>query len=230
MKISVIIPVFNEEKYVKKIIDKVSSINIEKEIIVVDDGSSDNSLSIIENINIQNLKIIKNEKNYGKGYSIKEALKHVKNNIIIIQDADLEYDPNDYFKLLEPFRRKDVFVVYGSRFLGIKRIILNKGLNYNFRAIVNLFLTFLFNIINNQRITDVHTCYKVFDSKIIPQLDLKENGFSFCPEFSTKVSKLGYKIYEVPVSYKPRSKTEGKKISFLDGFHAIRTLIRFKFF
>lgn len=230
MKISVIIPVYNEERYIEKIISIVNSINIEKEIIVVDDGSNDNSLKIVKSLKYENLKILENFKNYGKGYSIRNGLKHVNNEIVIIQDADLEYDPNDYFKLIEPFKKKNISVVYGSRFLGIKRIILNKGINYNFRSLINLGLTLLFNFLYNQKITDVHTCYKVFDSKIIPFLNLKENGFSFCPEFSAKVCKLGYNIYEVPISYNPRSKSEGKKITFLDGFRAIKAIIKFKFF
>ena len=230
MKISVIIPVYNEERYVEEIISRVHIVNIEKEIIVVDDGSNDNSLKIIKSLKFKNLKIIENSKNYGKGYSIRSGLKYVSNQIVIIQDADLEYDPNDYFKLIEPFKTNNISIVYGSRFLGIKRIILNKGINYNFRALINLSLTFLFNFFYNQKITDVHTCYKVFDSKIIPYLNLKENGFSFCPEFSAKVCKLGYKIHEVPISYNPRSKSEGKKITFLDGFYAIKAIIKFKFF
>ena len=230
MKISVIIPVYNEERYVEEIISRVHIVNIEKEIIVVDDGSNDSSLRIIKSLKFKNLKIIENSKNYGKGYSIRNGLKYVSNQIVIIQDADLEYDPNDYFKLIEPFKTNNISIVYGSRFLGIKRIILNKGINYNFRALINLGLTFLFNFFYNQKITDVHTCYKVFDSKIIPYLNLKENGFSFCPEFSAKVCKLGYKIYEVPISYNPRSKSEGKKITFLDGFYAIKAIIKFKFF
>jgi len=230
MNISVIIPVYNEEKYVAEIINRVNKIDIDKEIIAVNDGSTDRSLEIIKNIKINNLKIIDNEKNNGKGYAIKSALKYVTKEIVIIQDADLEYDPIDYYKLVEPFKEKNISIVYGSRFLNKKIFILKKGINYNFRALVNIGLTKIFNILNNQKITDLHTCYKAFNSEIIPQLKLKENGFSFCPEFSTKISNLGHKIYEVPISYNPRSKSEGKKISFIDGFHAIRTLVKFRFF
>ena len=230
MNISVIIPLYNEEKSIEKIIKKVNKINIEKEIIVVNDGSTDRSLKIIKKLRIKNLKIINNKKNKGKGYAIRCALKYITKDIVVIQDADLEYDPSDYFKLLEPFKKKNLSIVYGSRFLNKKFFILKKGINYNFRSILNRILTFMFNILNNQKITDAHTCYKLIDSKIIPKLKLVENGFSFCPEFSTKVSKLGYKIYEVPISYNPRSKSEGKKISYIDGFQAIRTLVKFRFF
>lgn len=230
MKISVIIPIYNEEQYVEKIISKVNSVNIEKEVIVVDDGSTDNSLKIIKNLQFKNFKIISNTQNHGKGYSIRVALKYINNQIIIIQDGDLEYDPNDYFKLIEQFKKNNVHVVYGSRFLGTKRFILHKGINYNFRALVNLCLTILFNKLYNQNISDLHTCYKAFDRKIISKLNLEEDGFSFCPEFSAKVSKLGYKIHEVLVSYNPRSKSQGKKINFFDGFRAIKAIVKYKLF
>lgn len=230
MKISVIIPIFNEERYIEKIIAKVSKVNIEKEIIIVNDGSTDTSLRILKKLKFKNLKIISNSQNYGKGYSIRVALKYVNNKIIIIQDADLEYDPNDFFKLIQPFKKGNVNVVYGSRFLGIKRFIFKRGINYNFRAFMNLCLTSLFNILYNQKITDLHTCYKVFDRSIISQLNLEEDRFSFCPEFSAKISKLGYKIHEVLVSYNPRSKSEGKKITFVDGLYAIKAIMKYKIF
>jgi dolichol-phosphate mannosyltransferase len=230
MNVSVIIPVYNEERYIRHIIEAVNSIKIDKEIIIIDDGSTDKSLKIVKEINFNNLVLLSNDKNMGKGFSIRKALKYVKNEIIIIQDADLEYDPNDYYKLLEPFKNKNISVVYGSRFLGIKRIIYSKGINYNFRALINLILTKIFNFLNDQKITDAHTCYKVFRKELLKDLNLKEKGFSFCPEFSTKISVLGHKIHEVPISYNPRSKKEGKKIAFSDGFQAIRTLLQYRFF
>ncbi len=230
MNISVIIPVYNEERYIYKIIQKVHKIEIKKEIIIVNDGSTDNTLKILNNINLNNLRIIHNQQNKGKGHAIRTALKFVKNDIIIIQDADLEYDPSDYLKLLEPFKLENKIVVYGSRFLEKKIFDLKKSFNHNFRYIVNKALTFFFNILNNQSITDAHTCYKVFPKEIIPSLNLVEDGFSFCPEFSTKVVKLGFKIYEVPISYYSRSKEEGKKITYKDGFDVIRALIKHRYF
>lgn len=230
MNISVIIPVYNEENYINEIIKKVNNIKINKEIIVINDGSTDSTKQKLKQINVDKIKIINNEVNNGKGYAIKCALKYVKNDIVIIQDADLEYDPSDYPKLIKPFIERNVSVVYGSRFLEKKVFDVKKGFNYNFRYIINRSLTLLFNILNNQKLTDTLTCYKVFRSEIIKDLNLVERGFSFDPEFSTKVVKLGYEIYEVPISYKPRSKLEGKKIAFSDGFSVIRTLFKYKFF
>tara|TARA_B100000795_G_scaffold263343_1_gene242396 strand:- start:1180 stop:1884 length:705 start_codon:yes stop_codon:yes gene_type:complete len=230
VSISVIIPVYNEENYINEIIKKVNEVKIKKEIIVINDGSTDCTKKKLKKIRINNLKIINNKVNKGKGHAIRCALKYVKNDIVIIQDADLEYNPSDYIKLIKPFMKKKVSVVYGSRFLEKKVFGIEKGLNHNYRYIINRFLTLIFNILNKQKLTDAHTCYKVFRSKIIKKLNLVEKGFSFCPEFSTKVVKLGYKIYEVPISYTPRSKLEGKKISYKDGFHAIRALIKFRFF
>ena len=230
MDISVIIPVYNEARYIKKIISKVDNLKIKKEIIVVNDGSTDNTLEILHKIKSNNLIIINNDINKGKGHAIKNALRHVKNKIVIIQDADLEYDPSDYPNLIKPFNYMDRVVVYGSRFLNKKTFNLKKGFNHNFRYIINKGLTYLFNILNRQSITDAHTCYKVFPREIIPKLNLIENGFCFCPEFSTKVIKLGYKIYEVPISYVSRSKEEGKKITYRDGFLVIRSLFKYRFF
>ena len=229
MSISIIIPVYNEEMYVEEIIRRVNSIKIEKEIIVINDGSTDKSLEKLNNLKIDNLKIIDNHTNKGKGFSINCALKYVTKKFVIIQDADLEYDPNDYLNLIKPFKTNNKIVVYGSRFLGKKVFNINKTFNHNFRYIINRGLTFLFNILNEQNITDAHTCYKVFPSEIISQLNLVENGFSFCPEFSTKIVKLGYRIFEVPISYSPRSKSEGKKITYIDGFFVIKSLFKYKF-
>ena len=228
MSISIIIPVYNEERYIEEIIRRISLVKIEKQIIVVNDGSTDNSLEILKNIKIDNLKIIDNSTNKGKGFAIKSALKYVTNEYVIIQDADFEYNPSDYPILLKPFLSNDKIVVYGSRFLNKKVYNIKKGFNHNFRYIINRGLTFLFNILNKQNITDAHTCYKVFPREIIPILNLVENGFSFCPEFSTKVVKLGYRIFEVPISYSPRSKLDGKKITYIDGFIVVKSLFKYK--
>ena len=200
MDISVIIPVYNEEKYIDEIIKKVNLVKIKKEIIVINDGSTDSTIQKLEKINLTNLKIINNNLNKGKGHAIQSGLRYVNNDIVIIQDADLEYDPSDYPNLLKPFSFEERIVVYGSRFLNKKTFDFKKGFNHNFRYIINKGLTFLFNILNNQSITDAHTCYKVFPKEVISKIKLVEDGFSFCPEFSTKIVKLGYKIFEVPIS------------------------------
>ena len=230
MDISVIIPVYNEDKYITKIIEKVNDLKIKKEIIVVNDGSTDKTIQELKKINLSNLKVIDNNINKGKGHAIRSGLKYVNNDIVIIQDADLEYDPVDYFNLIKPFNNMDKIVVYGSRFLGKKTFDLRRGLNHNFRYVVNKGLTYLFNILNSQSITDAHTCYKVFPKNIISKIDLVENDFCFCSEFSTKVVKLGYKIYEVPISYTSRSKAEGKKITYKDGLLVIKSYFKYKFF
>ena len=230
MDISVIIPVYNEEKYIDEIIKKVNLVKIKKEIIVINDGSTDSTIQKLEKINLTNLKIINNNLNKGKGHAIQSGLRYVNNDIVIIQDADLEYDPSDYPNLLKPFSSEERIVVYGSRFLNKKTFDFKKGFNHNFRYIINKGLTFLFNILNNQSITDAHTCYKVFPKEIISKIKLVEDGFSFCPEFSTKIVKLGYKIFEVPISYSSRSKKEGKKITYMDGFHVIKSFFKHRLF
>lgn len=230
MDISVIIPVYNEEKYIDEIIKKVNLVKIKKEIIVINDGSTDSTIQKLEKINLTNLKIINNNLNKGKGHAIQSGLRYVNNDIVIIQDADLEYDPSDYPNLLKPFSFEERIVVYGSRFLNKKTFDFKKGFNHNFRYIINKGLTFLFNILNNQSITDAHTCYKVFPKEVISKIKLVEDGFSFCPEFSTKIVKLGYKIFEVPISYSSRSKKEGKKITYRDGFLVIKSLFKHRLF
>ena len=230
MDISVIIPVYTEEKYIAEIIKKVNLVKIKKEIIVINDGSTDSTIQKLEKINLTNLKIINNNLNKGKGHAIQSGLRYVNNDIVIIQDADLEYDPSDYPNLIKPFSFEERIVVYGSRFLNKKTFDFKKGFNHNFRYIINKGLTFLFNILNNQSITDAHTCYKVFPKEVISKIKLVEDGFSFCPEFSTKIVKLGYKIFEVPISYSSRSKKEGKKITYRDGFLVIKSLFKHRLF
>lgn len=229
MKITVIIPCFNEEKTINKIIEKINQLEIDKEIIVVDDCSDDNSLNLLEKL--KKLKqinvLIKNEKNNGKGFCIKKAKDFISGDIIIIQDADLEYDPNDYFKLIEPIKNNITNVVYGSRVLKKNRYNNNNFISF-IRIFANHFLTELSNIINKQNLTDAHTCYKVLRSDLFKKIHLCENGFSFCPEITTKLSNLNEKIIEVPISYIGRNYDEGKKIKISDGFKAILTLIKYK--
>ena len=230
--VSIVIPVFNEEKFIKKLLEKVNSVKkINKEIIIINDGSTDDTYKIIKK-NCKNLynKLINIRKNRGKGYACRKGIKKASGDIIVIQDADLEYNPNNYLRLLNPILKNNFKVVYGSRVLKGGRRIRPKTLAFSIRIFANHFLTFLSNLINNQRLTDAHTCYKVFSSEIIKKINLRENGFNFCPEVTTKISKLNIEIKEVPVDYYGRTVEEGKKIQFFDGFRAIYCLFKYRLF
>ena len=227
--LTIIIPVYNETSTITEILQKVINVNIDKQIIVVDDYSTDNSKEKILIMKNKIDEIIFHEKNLGKGAAIKSAQKFVKGKYVIIQDADLEYDPSDYEKLIEPLKNKQNKVVYGSRVLGKKRYTL-KNFSSLSRIFFNHCLTILSNTLNNQNLTDAHTCYKVFDADIFKKFNLEEKKFGFCPEVTTKVSKLGYQISEIPITYKGRSYKQGKKIKFIDGIKAIIVLIKYRFF
>jgi len=230
--ISIIIPVYNEESSIKKILLKIKKVKkLNKEIILIDDGSSDRTRVVITNeCNGLYNKTIFLKKNFGKGFALRKGFAIAKGNIIIIQDADLEYDPKDYLKLIQPIISSNAEVVYGSRVLiGAKRSRPDL-IDTKIRMFANHFLTFLSNILNNQKLTDAHTCYKVFKKKILKNIILKENGFNFCPEFTAKVSHLGIKIIEVPVSYYGRTHEEGKKIFFIDGLRAIWAIFKYNLF
>ena len=232
MLISIIIPVFNEERTIKDILIKINKINnLNKEIIIIDDCSTDLTHQIISK-ECKNLysKIIYLDKNYGKGYALRKGFEIATGDIIIIQDADLEYNPNDYHKLLDPIINHSSAVVYGSRVMpgGIR--VRPKSIDTYFRVLANNFLTTLSNLFNNQMLTDAHTCYKVFKRNLLVKIVLKENRFGFCPEFTAKISRLGIKIKEVPISYEGRTHSQGKKITFIDGFSAIYAIIKYNFF
>jgi len=227
-KISVIIPVYNEERTVEKLLDKVLALTLSLEIILVDDASTDKSVEIVfdkkNKEQIPNLKIFRHEKNRGKGYAIRTGLKEVTGEIVIIQDADLEYDPEDYYELIKPIESGEYKVVYGSRNLR-KVNIKRKDANYY----GNKLLTFLANVLYGAGISDEATCYKVFETNAIRSLNLKCVRFEFCPEVTAKIRKKGYKIKDLPVKYEPRSKAEGKKINWKDGIEALWTLIKYRF-
>ena len=233
-KLSIIIPIYNEEKTIAKILNKIkkvahkNSLNIE--IIVINDGSTDKSYTILKNLNKSYDQIINYKMNRGKGYAIRKGLKKASGQIIIIQDADLEYDPNDYINLISPIIKKKSNIVYGSRVLNKSKRKISNTFSNKLRVFANYVLTILSNIINRQSLTDAHTCYKVFKKQLVVKLKLKENGFSFCPEITTKFSNLNETIIEIPISYKGRSYSDGKKIKFKDGISAIITLFRYKFF
>jgi glycosyltransferase involved in cell wall biosynthesis len=230
MKISIIIPVYNEEATIEKIFLKILALKLKKkQIIIVDDCSVDQTKKILKkNIFLKADKIIFHKKNSGKGAAIRSAKKYLKGDIVIIQDADLEYNPRDYRKLVKPIIRNKFNVVYGSRVLGRPRYN-SKGFISLSRIFFNHVLTIISNIINNQNLTDAHTCYKVFSAKLFKKLTLVEDDFAFCPEVTTKISNIGDQIFEVPISYVGRTSGEGKKIGIYDGFRAIYVLMKWKF-
>ena len=225
MKLSVIIPVYNENTTIKKIINLVNEVDVKKEVIVVDDGSDDGTKEILRTIKMNSLKTVFHERNRGKGAAIRTGLKYVTGDIVIIQDADLEYDPQEYPKLIQPIVEGKAKVVYGSRFL---RPLTSNNIYYHFVLGVKL-LNLLTYLLYGVKTTDEATCYKVFKTEVIKNIDLNCEGFEFCPEITAKVCKKGYKIYEVPIPYTGRHYQEGKKINWRDGVKAIYALIKYRF-
>ena len=227
MKISVVIPVFNEVRTVEEVILRVQSVPLEKEIIVIDDCSTDGTVHLLEKIDYihDNVKVCYHDRNRGKGAALRTGFAEVKGDVVIIQDADLEYDPREYPRLLKPILDGRADVVYGSRFLGGPHRVL-----YFRHYFGNKFLTVLSNALNNLNLTDMETCYKVFRKDVLNGLSLKSNRFGFEPEFTMKVAKRKYRIYEVPISYSGRTYNEGKKINWKDGVAAIYTILRYRFF
>ena len=228
MKLSVIIPCYNELNTVGIIIDKViSSSDYDKEIIVIDDFSTDGSRKLLETLESKKIdKLILNEKNYGKGYCLKKGIKEASGDIIIIQDADLEYDPIDFPKLIEPIRKGYADVVYGSRFVGSEE----KRVLFYWHSLGNKILTTLSNMFSNITLTDMECCYKAFKAEIIKKIDLKEKRFGFEPEVTAKIAKQNIKIFEVGIKYFGRKYADGKKITWKDGFAAIYCIIVYSLF
>ena len=226
-KISIIIPCFNEYGTVNEIINKIlENKKFELEIIIVDDFSTDGSREILKELShekIQNLVL--NDKNYGKGYSIRQGIKKATGDLILIQDADLEYDPEDYEKLFNPIIDNKADVVFGSRFVGSEE----KNVLYFWHSVGNYFLTLLSNIFTNLNLSDMECCYKVFRSEIIKSIDLKEDRFGFEPEVTAKIAKRNLRIFEVGIKYYGRRYSEGKKITWKDGFSAIRCILKYNF-
>lgn len=227
MKVSIVIPCFNEVGTIGEILKKVLNVNLEmeKEIIIVDDFSTDGTREYLKSLEgkDKHIKIIYHSKNQGKGAALRSGFKVVSGDIIIIQDADLEYDPNDYHKLLRPIIDGKADVVYGSRFIGNEphRVL------FFWHYLGNKFLTFLCNIFANLNLTDMEVCYKVFKRELLDKITLKENRFGFEPEFTIKISRLKCKIYEVGVSYSGRTYAEGKKIIWKDGMRAIYVILKY---
>ena len=228
MKLSIIIPAYNEEPTIKQLIDRVESVayQVEHEIVIIDDGSQDKTWQSIvpEQASKRHFRLFQNCKNIGKGACVRQGISYASGDIIIIQDADLEYDPNDYIELIKPILNKKAKVVYGSR-------LLKPDHKYPFSAnlVATKLLSLLTNILYNTNITDEPTCYKVFKADVLKSINLKCERFEFCPEVTAKVRKKGYKIYELPIHYDPRTAEEGKKINWKDGVEAFWTLFKYRF-
>ncbi len=226
MKLSVIIPVFNERETILKIVQKVKAVDLEKEILIVDDGSTDGTKEKLKSLEDDpEVRIFYHDKNRGKGTAIRTALKQVKGDLVIIQDADLEYDPQDYIKLVQPFSEGKAEVVYGSRYLNKQNV-----LPFTKFKLGVLLLNWLVKLLYGFSVSDEATCYKVFKTDLLKSLSLKCKRFEFCPEVTAKILKRGYRIVEIPISYRYRTVEEGKKIGWKDGLSAVVTLIRYRFF
>ena len=230
MNLDIIIPVYNEKKTIEIVVNKVLQYKeLNTKIIIVDDGSTDGTLDIINDLkknHPNNIKVLSHDKNLGKGAAIRTAFRNLESQIVLIQDADLEYDPSDYPKLLDPIINNEADVVYGSRFLGGQKVRVHLFWNY----LANKLLTLTTNILVNMNFSDMETGYKVFKREVIESIEIEENSFTFEPEITIKLSKKKYIFYEVPISYHGRSYQEGKKIKLIDAFLALYCLFKYRFF
>ncbi|MBI1746211.1 MAG: glycosyltransferase family 2 protein [Acidobacteria bacterium] len=226
MKLSVVIPVFNEKHTILEIIEKVRAVKIPKEIILVDDYSTDGTREILKGLDgAADIRVFFHDKNCGKGAALREGFRHVAGDVVVVQDADLEYDPEDYHKLLEPILRGRADVVFGSRFMGGPHRVL-----FFWHYVANQILTLLSNMVTDLNLTDMETCYKVFRADIIRKLTIEQNRFGFEPEVTAKVARMRCRIYEVPISYWGRDYEEGKKIGLKDAFSAVYCILRYGLF
>jgi glycosyltransferase involved in cell wall biosynthesis len=232
VKLSVLIPVYNEERTIEEVVQRVRAVKIPKEIILVDDGSTDGTRDILVHIqtdkkhtndSLNELKIFLQPCNQGKGAALKQALSHVSGDIVIIQDADLEQDPADYRALLEPILHGDADVVYGNRFAGAGPVL------FSWHLMGNRVLTSVCNMLTRLNLSDMEVGYKVFRAEVLRDIEIESKRFEFEPEITIKLAKKGYRFYEVPVSYNGRSYEEGKKIKWKDGISALYSMIRFRF-
>ena len=223
--LSVIIPVFDERATVAEVIRRVRAVDlpVEVQVIVVDDGSSDGSDKVLDALEDSTVHVIHHKVNLGKGAAVRTGLAEAQGDLVLIQDADLEYDPNDWSRLLDPVLRGKARVVYGSRFTGERKNMLPA------HWVGNRFLSLVTNLLYSSTLSDMETCYKLFDAQVLEGLTIVSNKFDFEPEITAKVLRRGFRIYEVPISYAGREPDEGKKITWRDGFMALRALVKFRF-
>ena len=227
-RLSVVIPVYNELKWIREIVRRVQEVPIPKELILIDDFSTDGTRDIlVEMEKTPNIRVVYHDKNQGKGAALRTGFKHATGDVVIVQDADLEYDPAEYPRLIQPILDNRADVVFGSRFIGEQHRVL-----YFWHYVGNKMLTMLSNFFTNLNLTDMETCYKVFRREVIQGINLKSNRFGFEPEITAKIAKKknpSWRIYEVPISYSGRTYEEGKKIGLKDAFNAFYCIIRFRF-
>jgi len=225
--LSVVIPVYNEIKTLETVIRRVRDVPIDKEIILVDDGSVDGSRELMTKMAAEDdrIRALLHERNQGKGAALKTGFQHARGDVVVIQDADLEYNPADYPALLKPFEEADADVVFGSRFL--IRDYARVHLFWHYLG--NRMLTFMSNVFTGLNLTDMETCYKAFRREVIQKIDIKSKRFTIEPELTAKIARMGLKVYEVPISYAGRGYGEGKKITWKDGIAALWAIVRFRF-
>lgn len=226
MSLSVIIPVYNEENTIEEILQRVEAVNLADEIIVVDDGSTDGTRDLLQRLEQENpdIKIFLHEKNQGKGAAVRTGIEKATSEYVIIQDADLEYDPRDYEEILKPMEEGIADVVYGSRFMGAPR-----RSTMFWHMVANKLLTLMTNVLYNSILSDMETGYKLFRRETIINIPLKAKRFDFEPEITAKLLKRKYRIFEVPITFNPREYSEGKKIGLKDAFEAVWTLLKYRF-
>jgi len=223
MKLSVVIPVYNEKTTIEQLVDRVKAVKVPKEIIIVDDCSCDGTREIIRGLADDMVSVVLHQRNMGKGAALRTGLRHATGDIVVIQDADLEYDPEQYPKLIQPILEGKADVVFGSRFVtGDYRRVL-----FFWHMVGNKFLTLLSNMLSNMTLTDMETCYKAFKREVFDKISIEENRFGFEPEITAKIAKLKLRVYETGISYAGRTYAEGKKISWKDGFSALRCIIKY---